>query len=359
MSLTQSIKKLFWGSCAAIICVFSWILGTAQFIRNLLLEVAELPSKALSLVFSYVGILYIISCFFEGWALFDLICNLVTGLVVIFLAYTLFNLVCQFFCYFIQIIFHYLDFERIIVILAKILQKSILQYWGIFGNDENPTKKDRLLFAIPWLFHKLNWLVEKISSAVYLMYAIFGSATLYFSYQLVLGSTDTSSYSVGDYISGIAIIIGFTIIGIYIGHCAANAITMAINSVRPLDKLFEVYAEFFINNEEDSTKNYTYNYENSDYTHGKDYNNNSYQYESYKDTSYKKQEKTQTNYSQSNSNPYYAELHTAKTADELKKRYRFLAKQLHPDVCKDYSVEEATRRMALLNEAYSEMKKLF
>lgn len=50
-------------------------------------------------------------------------------------------------------------------------------------------------------------------------------------------------------------------------------------------------------------------------------------------------------------NKYFEILEQAKNADELKRLYRKLAKEVHPDV-NPSSVEESTKLMAELNEAY-------
>lgn len=55
-------------------------------------------------------------------------------------------------------------------------------------------------------------------------------------------------------------------------------------------------------------------------------------------------------------NPYFELLEIAQTEEELKKMYHEYSKKLHPDVCCDFSEEEATRRQALLNEAFSELR---
>lgn len=116
---------------------------------------------------------------------------------------------------------------------------------------------------------------------------------------------------------------------------------MATDSVRPLDELFGVYAEFFQNTQKGSSGKSDNHSTNSGY---------------YWNSSYEDQHKSQSQIQHHNDNPYYTILSTAQTTEELQKSYRGLAKKLHPDVCKDYSVEEATRRMAQLNNAYEDMK---
>ena len=58
-------------------------------------------------------------------------------------------------------------------------------------------------------------------------------------------------------------------------------------------------------------------------------------------------------------NPYITILGTARTKEDLQKLYRSYMKKLHPDVCKEYSLEESTHRTILLNDAYDYWKRQY
>lgn len=339
----KTIKKSFWGIFAAVVSILAWFANSFQLIRNVLLLALDLPGKALTAATVFIGVVYGIACFFMGGGMLSVIGNIAGGCLVLFLAYKIFNFIYMLGYALIGSALNFFDFNGLTNFFASLLQKAIYRYMDQFGPND-PTKKDRLLFAVPWMIHKINCLFEKLGATISIaMYAIFGGAGAYFSYQWIFASYDTSDYGAVDYIVSWAAIVAITAIAIYLGHCAAEAVKMATESVKPLDELFGVYAEFFRNTEGGDSHSHTNSGGNSSSRNNYEQDQTDYgaQYTTYDD------------------NPYYQVLSAAQSAGELQKLYRGLAKKLHPDVCKEYSVEEATKRMAQLNNAYEDLKKRF
>jgi len=339
----KTVKKCFWSMFAAVVSILAWVTNAFQLIRNIFLLVIDLPGKALTATTVFIGVVYGIACFFIGNGFWGIVGNIAGGCLVLFLAYKIFNFVFSLGYALVGGALSFFDFEGVTNFFAGLLQKAIYRYMDLFGPNE-PTKKDRMLFAVPWLVHKINWLFEKLSSVISIAaYAIFGGAGVYFGYQWIFASYDISDYGAVDYIVSWAAIVAITCIAIYIGHCVAQAIRMATESVKPLDELFGVYAEFFRNTEGGDSNSHTASNDTSSSrkNYEQDQSDCRAQYAAYED------------------NPYYQFLSAAQSAEELQKLYRGLAKKLHPDVCKEYSVEEATKRMAQLNNAYEALKKRF
>ena len=128
---------------------------------------------------------------------------------------------------------------------------------------------------------------------------------------------------------------------IYFGHCIAQVLKSVAEAPRLMNDVFSAHADYFRNAESNfygNKDNYSSNYSQN---RGKD----DYGFVNECD--------------EPSDNPFYAVLSAATTSDELKKIYHDLAKKLHPDVCKDYSVEESTAQMSLLNSCYESLCKRF
>lgn len=148
-----------------------------------------------------------------GGGVLNIIGNIAAGCLILFLTYKLLNFVYMLGYALIGIALNFLNFERITNFFVELLQKAIYHYMDQFGPND-PTKKDQLLFAIPWMIHKINWLFEKLSSAISIaIYAIFIGAGIYFSYHRIFVSYGTSDYGAVDFIIGWAVIAAIAAIG--------------------------------------------------------------------------------------------------------------------------------------------------
>lgn len=344
MSVLRFIKKGFWCLVAALASVLAWFTNGFQLIRNTLLFVLDLPGKALTAATIFIGVVYGVACFFMGGGVLNTLGNIAGGCLVIFLAYKIFNFIYMIGYALLGSVLSFFDFDGVTNFFAGLLQTAIYRYMNQFGPND-PTKKDRcFLFGVPWVIHKINWLAEKLSSVIGVaLYVVSGGAGIYFGYQWIFASDDVSSYGTIDYIIGIAAVVAISIIAIWLGHCLSQSTKMAMETVKPLDELFGVYAEFFRNAEAGTDGNG--NYENR--------SNNSW------DRTQDEQADYHAQAQRYDDNPYYEILCSAQSADELQKIYRREAKRVHPDVCKEFSPQEATRRMALLNNAYEAMRHQF
>lgn len=344
MSVLRFIKKGFWCLVAALASVLAWFTNGFQLVRNTLLFVLDLPGKVLTAATIFIGVVYGVACFFIGGGVLNVIGNIAGGCLVLFLAYKIISFIYMLGYALLGSALTFFDFDGATNFFAGLLQNAIYRYMDQFGPND-PTKKDRcFLFGVPWVIHKINWIFEKLSLVISIaVYIVSGAAGVYFSYQWIFASYDTSDYGIVDYIVGWAAIVAITIIAIWIGHCLSQAIKMASDSVRPLDELFGVYSEFFHNTEAGTGGNDSHETNSNDSW----------------DKTWEKQHDYQAQAQQHGDNPYYEVLGTAQTADELQKIYRREAKRVHPDVCKEFSPQEATRRMSLLNNAYEVLKSKF
>lgn len=130
----------------------------------------------------------------------------------------------------------------------------------------------------------------------------------------------------------------FVCIAIGLAYCLSAAVTSAAESTREMNELLTNYYMYFVNISEDDT-----------------YTSDTFGSESQHEC----KDDAQSVHNTASENPYYVILGKADSLVELKKLYRQLAPQIHPDTTEQYSTEEATHQFTLLNEAYTYWKDWF
>ena len=337
MNMMRRVKKVFWMIVAAIVSIMATVTNALQTVRVTLMMVLELPHKALMAAAIFMGSVFSIACFFMESGFLMALLTAAFGCVIVYIAYRVFAFLYTIVYAALGFILVAFDFEKATSSLTNLLQKAIYAYMDNF-KEGDPTKKDRLLFAVPYIIHKLNRLFDKLNTLIsYAMYPTSGVFGFILSYQWIFGEYDTAGYKVSDYIISWAVIIIISSVFVYLGHCLADAIRTAAYAARPLDDLFAAYSEFFKNMAGSESTQKT------------------------RSKSNKRTEQTQSyaNSEDTERNPYYHILAAAETLSDLKKLYKNYAKRLHPDVCEEFTLDESTRRMAQLNAAYEKLKERF
>lgn len=335
MSILRGIKKAYYAVIAAVLSVMSALTNVLQMMRVILMTVLELPRKALLVTAVFMGGVFCIACFFMDMGFLMVVANVALGCLIVTVAYRIFDFAYTIVYATIGFGLVALDFGKATEKLTILLEKVILTFLDNCGN--NLSRKDRVIFLVPFLLHKIHWLLNKLQGLIsYAMYPVSGVLGMYLSFHWIFEAYDAADYNLSELIVGWAFVLVISGIFVYFGHCLADAIRTAAAATSPLDDIFSAYANFFKHMGSDNV-----NQKTDDYT--KTYS---------EETNYQKNE------AQSD-NPYYSILAEAENMDDLKRLYRSYAKKLHPDVCKEYSQAESNRRQGLLNAAYEQLKKRY
>ena len=196
-----------------------------------------------------------------------------------------------------------------------------------YCNDDIKTIERLYIFGVCYIVNFLKDLFKAISAVLLIaIYPIFAFSTGILGYWLVfVDSTPPSTGSAEWYISIILVIVSISL-GVYLAHILNACVKESIEEADfDLFYIFEIYSN------------------------------------TYKNYSNKKYQSNQSNIKQeepSKENQYFAMFSDAKSYDEVKKIYRKLSKEVHPDVS-DLPEKEACMRMAELNNAYDYYKNKF
>lgn len=334
-------KKVFLCITVAGVSLLAWITNLLELLRDVIVLVLELPQRVLFATAAFLCVFYSVACFLSVDGILSALGLAAIGCLALIIAYKVLSFVCTFLSTLLGGALDSCDFERITFFFATVMHKAIFRYKDLFDSDDELTKKDRFaLFCVPWIFDKLNRIFKRVSSVIVIFtYIVFGIAGTYFSYKWFL--TDIGNYEGWEIFISIAMAVVAVIGMIYFGHCIAQVLKSVAEAPRLMNDVFSAHADYFRNAESNfygKKDNYSSNYSQN---RGKD----DYGFVNECD--------------EPSDNPFYAVLSAATTSDELKKIYHDLAKKLHPDVCKDYSVEESTAQMSLLNSCYESLCKRF
>ena len=335
MRILRGTKKAYYAVIAAVLSVMAALTNVLQMVRVILMAVLELPRKALLVAAVFMGGVFCIACFFIDMGFLMAVANVALGCLIVTVAYRIFDFAYTIVYAAIGFALVALDFGKATEKLTSLLEKEILAFLDNCG--DNSRRKDRVIFLVPFLLHKIHWLFNKLQGLIcYAMYPVTGILGMYLSYQWIFEAYDAADYNLSELLVGWAFVLLISGIFVYFGHCLADAIRTAAAAISPLDDVFSAYANFFKHMGCDNT-----NQKTDEYT-----------------KTYSEETQHQKNEAQSD-NPYYAILAEAENMDELKRLYRRYAKKLHPDVCKEYSQAESNRRQGLLNAAYEQLKKRY
>ena len=317
------IKKGILVVLAALMSALAWITNILQFVRNVLLQVIDLPFVGVSAVAGALGVFASISCFFSIEGFFNALGFAILVCVVIAVAYKIFSLVYVLVQTFLEAILTIVDLEWITVLLTDLVEKSICRYWKIsFANDNSATTGRAVLF-FPFVLHKISWFVKKLNIGIrILMYIGFGAGGVYFSYHYLIkgiGEYDTVSVVIAIAMAVIAVAGS-----LYLGHCVSEAIRDASENAQYLDDFFANYAACFSNMGKKASGNNGYS----------------------TDREYQEQG-PECDWPEQEENPFYKELSLLATEQELRQRYHDLAKMVHPDKCGDESDGEKMKQLVV------------
>lgn len=329
---------------AALLMVGAELVGIWQMVRNILVLSLNMPVTAFGGFSLLIAVALGTEPFYSGSVGFFKISLGVIGAILI--ATLLYKLVCYLYSLVemvLVIVLEVLNCEKRLDALLGKAEEAVRKYLSAFDSDA-PEWAGHWIFGVPFAIHWVNRVAGKICNVFqFMIYPLSAGAGLYVVYWMGNWEEGFSSLKTIDYILlgvFVAVVVG---VFVRLGHELVVAIRDARHSAGAVDDLFAAYSEFFKRKRPRAGKYRTDKQE---------------QYEdTYEDAGAKSDANEEAR--PQDDNPYIHILSKATSAAELQKLYRNGMKMLHPDVCKDYSVEESTRRSAQLNAAYEYCKKRF
>ncbi len=319
--LGNTLIKLGIGFIVNIFTIISAILNIWEFIKLMLIRiVVKLPETFNAIIGTITSLLLI-------YAIFDpsiddigikivLVVSLllISGLIIRF-SKTITNLLCAF----LMFVLGLLDTTYIIIFMRDSIMNLVDKYLNYCDSDLKAIERI-YVFGFCYIFNLLA-IVFSVSQTVLslIMYPLLGLCGAGFTYWLFyIDYTAPILWSFEFWMSVLVIILFFNV-GIYLAFIFSDAVKETKKDTDfDLFYIFKIYSNTFKNFSKKTTK------------------------KSHRKTN-PEQPKT--------TNKYFEILGQTKSADELKRIYRKLAKEVHPDV-NPSSVEESTKLMAELNEAY-------
>lgn len=338
MRFFQGIKKLYLGLSVVLLMIGAAFINVWQLIRNTLLLALDLPLAAFKGILIFIESVLVLGCFSPGTYGIGNAIALMLGVVLVY------KLACFLYSLIESVLITALGFlscEKTIFSFPGKIENAIRKYLNAFGSDA-PEQAGRRIFGIPSAIHCLNRIVGKICDILQiLIYPLSGGAGVYAFRFLFIDEQSFSTFKTMDYVLfGLAFLI-FIGVFIWFGHEVVQVLRRARHSVGDLDDFFAAYGEVHGKTRRNTGKHHR---SSKDRFNGASDKNE-------KNSGYRPENNTQSD------NPYIHILSKASSEQELQKLYRSYAKKLHPDVCKEYSVEESTRRTMQLNAAYDYWKK--
>ena len=350
MKALKIVRLIILGFIFILTSLITAILNVVEFIRSFLFNLLELPDRSINIasIFAFFALLVVGFASERGseisvkHVLFIILCIGACALFTFFLQ-GLIRFLYQIIWIGLGTALMFLSLQSVIGALTVFLKKVMKKYLGI--RAAGTCKKDRFLYSVSYLFHVLN--SAATTSGVLLSYAIYPISillALYSCYKAITYGGDPSAVGGGwfEYFVNSAFILGLFSAIVYLGHLVSLALCGALDSVQGFDSLFSAYvgvertraAKCFHH------KQPRRNRKGKEQSHQADFGSTATPEEP-------------------DLNPYIEILGAAKDADELHTLYRSYIKKLHPDVCKDYSPEESTRRAGQLNAAYDMLKEQY
>ena len=345
MRFFQGIKKLYLGLSAILLMIGAEFINVWQMIRNTLVLALNLPLAALKGAVIFLGSAFVLGCFSPGnLGIGSAIAFLGSAIAFILIMALAYKLVCFLYSFVeaaLLIALDALSCEKTMASIPVKIENAIRKYLDTFGSDA-PEQAGHWIFKLPFVIHRINQFAGKVCDILQiLVYPLSVGAGAYAFHRLFIDERTFSTFKTLDYILfGLifAVCIG---VFIWLGHEVVQILRSSRYSVGDLDEFFAAYGEVH-----EKTRRNTGRYHRSSQ-------------DQFDGASCKKEKNFEDcpEINTQSDNPYIRILGKAASEQELQKLYRSYAKKLHPDVCKEYSVEESTHRTVQLNAAYDYWKR--
>ena len=309
------------GFVVNLFAILSTILNVWEFVKMLVIRmVVKLPG-IFTTVLGIFSVLYTIYCIFSpdigstGTKIFIIVMLfIVVGLLILFseFAVGIVSAVLMF-------IIGFLDASYIISFMRDSIFRLVDRYLNFCNSDLKAIERV-YVFGTCYILNFFSKAFKSISRAFsIIVYPVMASVGGWAGYWLLFIDSEASSFWSLDWWMSIALLALFVGAAIYIAYLI-NEVTSesAEDSDFGLFTVFEIYSETFKNFSSRKTHNGTYNH--------------------------KPEQPKETN-------EYFTVFAEFTSLEELKKSYKKLAKEVHPDVS-DLPTEVACKKMAELNEAY-------
>lgn len=319
--LSHVIAKFGIGLIVNLFVILSTALNIFEFFKYMVVRiVTKLPETFNAIVASITGLLTLYFIFSPDmgdiWmkAFYVVLLLIIAGIIIRFSEIAV-GIICTVLLFIVSIF----NTAYIITFLRDSIMKLSDKYINFCENDIKAIER-LYMFGLCYIFSSLAKLLSLVQTVLsIIVYPVFALAGAGFGYWLFFVDSAAPALWSLDFWMSIAVMVLFLIVGIYLAYVFNQAVEETTE-----DTDFDLFYVF---------ETYWNTYKN--------YSKKSYSYTN------KKAEPVQPK----RTNKYLEILGKAESLEQLKKTYRRLAREVHPDV-NPLSVEESTKLMADLNEAY-------
>lgn len=323
------IAKFGIGLIVNLFAILSTVLNIWEFVKMLIIRIIVKLPDIFTTVLGIFSALYTLYCIFTpdinsvGTKIFIIVMLfIVVGLLLRFSEFAI-NIVCAILMFIVSI----LDASYIIAFMRDSIFKLVDRYLNFCDGDLKLFERI-YVFGVCYVlnfFRKAFQTIGKITSII--IYPLFAAISGWAGYWLFFIDEEAPSIWSLDWWMSVAVIALLVGAGIYLAYLVNEVTTeSAEDSDFGLFTVFEVYSDTF--------RNFSKGYQNS--------SDNTY-FESNEPKS---------------TNEYYSLFASITSLEELKRTYKRLAKEVHPDVS-NLPSDVACQKMADLNEAYKYFQNKF
>ena len=323
------IKKLGIAMVSNVIAILALILNILQFGINLIINLGTIASTVIQTGFWFMGIVVGVVPLFTADGSF--LHKLLEAILSMGLMMAVSGVMCWLMdkiSFLLSVTLGWVHFDRLIARFQNCMPRLFVAYMGLDGDAPLSPIDRYLLFGIFMILDKLLTILLLTLYAVrkwlYPVCGIAGAA--FFGYQIF--KDGVADWGATEYVT-VAIVFCAIMVALLsvVKYFVEWLERIQSSSSVGLDETYRVYSRLFRNSE---STNHEQKASQDSTEHGHVY---------YADAS----------------NPYIIILSQANTLDELRKKYRRLAAELHPDV----AGEQSTERQQMLNDAYELAKAKF
>ena len=355
------VAKFFIGLTVNLLAILSSVLNVYEFGRNMLKKVIENLPDSLAVITVILGIIANLAFLVEipEQGLLSVILYSVLFWVILLLFLRFSHTIGTILCYILSGILEFISFEKLIDAMRNGIYSLVNAYFKRCGESLERIERYFVFAAcwvIYWLRVALEWLQKIIRIIVYPLFVLGFGFMIFSAFFMV--SEPPVIWSAEWWIA-ILLIPAFGVGGGFLAFLFNEVIEESIeDSAFGLFDIFKEYWEVFRNFSDDPRD---YAKRKSTY-YRREYQQHAYwqQQQQAQNQHWQQQRQQQPPRPQPQppQNAYWATLSACTTFDELKRTYRNLAKEVHPDVSK-LPPEEASNKMKQLNEAFDHFKSKF